>query len=46
MPPPQYFVNLGIVYLVTEVIMANTEDNKNKIKKLAFEGTNLPLYQI
>jgi hypothetical protein len=45
--PPQYFFNLGIIYLVTEL---NNGKYKNRQKKenekLAFYGSNFPLFQI
>jgi hypothetical protein len=45
MPPPQYFFNLGIVFLVIE--FNNGEQKiKKENEKFALYGTNFALFQI
>jgi hypothetical protein len=44
--PPQYFIKLGIVYLVTELNNGKSKVDKEENEKLARYGTNFPLFQI
>jgi hypothetical protein len=46
MPPPQYFFNLGIVYLVTELNNGKYKiDRKKKMKNLRFMGPIFPSFK-